>query len=151
MSTLKKLHIHKVLSYIIIATIVVFDVIAANYIVPRKIEVSMMEASAKQDELADEELSVDNFQIHPPRDLDGNEQRFKRITVEDDVIVFSQRMIGNAVVEKDQSVYIFDKASGQLKNKKISFRTSGPKLPRQLPSNLITKEKAESSVEGNSK
>ena len=111
----------------------------------------MMAASAKQDELADEELNVDNFQTHPPRDLDGNEQRFKKITVEDDVIFYSQRMIGNAVVEKDQSVYIFDKASGQLKNKKISFRTSGPKLPGQLPSNLMTKEKAELSVEGNSK
>ena len=88
------------------------------------------------------------FQASPPKDPDGKEQRFEKYITNGDIVFFSQRMIGNAVVEKDQSVYVFDKSNRKLKEKKISHRSG---LPKQLPANLITKEQVEAEVDGSSK
>ena len=92
--------------------------------------------------------NLDNFLANPPKDPDGKEQHFEKYTADSKVVYFSQRKIDNAIVEKDQSVYVFDKANGNLKEKKTSYRSG---LPQHLPADLITKEKAEDSVSGKSK
>jgi hypothetical protein len=93
-------------------------------------------------------LNLANFEGNFPKDPDGKDQNFKKFTTDTNVIFFSQRMIDGAVVEKDQSVYVFDKSNGKLKEKKISHRSG---LPEHLSLGLISKDQAESSVSGSSK
>ena len=92
-------------------------------------------------------LSIGDFEANPPKDSNGNNQNFNKFTTDDSIVFYKQRMIDSAVVEKDQSVYVFDKSSKQLKAKKISYRSD---LPQHLPGNLITKNQAEALVDGNS-
>ncbi|MFA6183650.1 MAG: Ig-like domain-containing protein [Parcubacteria group bacterium] len=97
---------------------------------------------------SDNKLDLNSFLANPPKDPDGKDQHFEKITTDNEIVLFSQRMIDNAVVEKDQSVYVFNKSNGKFKEKKIKYRSG---LPKSLPLNLLTKEKAEAQVNGNSK
>lgn len=70
---------------------------------------------------------------------------FKEITIGNKIVFFKERKIEEALVEKDFIVYQFDKHSKELLAKKIKWRDD---LPKKLPK-IITKEQAESLVEGN--
>lgn len=93
-------------------------------------------------------ISLNTFNSNPSVRLNGNVQRFARQDINNSAVFHSQRMIDGAIVEKDQSVYVFDKTSGKLKTKKSLFRSG---LPQHLPVGLMTKEKAETLVDGNKK
>jgi hypothetical protein len=76
-----------------------------------------------------------------------NYKQFKKIEIGDKTIFFQQRMIGDAIVEKDFKIYQIDKNSGKLLKKKINWRDD---LLEYLPLEriMISKEQAESMVEG---
>jgi len=72
-------------------------------------------------------------------------RNFKKIEVGDRIVYFCQRMVGEAVVEKDFTVYQFDKSTGELLAKKPHWRDD---LLEHLPKNMIAEEQAESVVKG---
>jgi hypothetical protein len=61
------------------------------------------------------------------------------------VVYYYYRKIGQAIVEKDYLIYHFDKENQQLINVKMHWRED---LPLSLPKLNITKEQAESVVQG---
>jgi len=73
-----------------------------------------------------------------------NYENFQEIEIGDKTVFFQQRIIGNAIVEKDFKVYQFDKESGEFVKKIINWQND---LPEYLPPR-ISKEQAESMVEG---
>lgn len=72
-------------------------------------------------------------------------RQFKEIEIGDKTVYFYQRTIEQAIVEKDFIVYHFDKNRKELLSKYIHWRGE---LPEHLPPIMITKEQAESMVEG---
>ncbi len=75
-----------------------------------------------------------------------NYEQFKEIEIQDKTVFFYQRMIGEAIVEKDFKVYQFDKNTGKFLKTNINWRDD---LSEDLlPSTMISKEQAESMVEG---
>ena len=73
-----------------------------------------------------------------------HDKQFKRVEIGGMIVYFHQRMIDEAIVEKDFIVYQFDKDTKEFLNKKIHRRSD-------LPENVapeITKEEAESMVKG---
>ena len=67
-------------------------------------------------------------------------ERFKRIEIGNKIVYWYQRMIDEAIVEKDQIVYQFDKETGELVKKTVHWRDD---LPEHLPRLLVTREQAE--------
>ena len=72
------------------------------------------------------------------------DKEFKRFEIGDMIVYFHQRMIDDAIVEKDFIVYQFDKDTKELLNKKIHWQSG---LPEHVTPK-ITKEEAESRVKG---
>ncbi|MCK4302723.1 MAG: VCBS repeat-containing protein [Candidatus Eisenbacteria sp.] len=71
---------------------------------------------------------------------------FREVEIGDDLIVYyHQRMIDNAVVERDYIVYQFDKQSGELLARKAHWRDD---LPEHLSTFLLPGIEAESMVAG---
>jgi hypothetical protein len=75
---------------------------------------------------------------------ESNAEEFTRVEIGNKIVYYKQRLIGQAIVEKDLTVYQFDKDTKQLLDKKVSFR---PDLPESLPE-VIAKEQAEALAEG---
>ncbi len=71
-------------------------------------------------------------------------REFERIEIGDVIVYFHQRMIDEAIVEKDFIVYQFDKDTEELLKKKIHWRGDLPE--HAMPE--IAKEEAESVVKG---
>lgn len=75
-----------------------------------------------------------------------SDKLFKRVEIGNMLVYRHQRMIDNAIVEKDRIVYIFDKNTKGLIEKVVQWR-------KDLPGHVtpaITKEQAESIAEGGS-
>ena len=78
------------------------------------------------------------------RKYESNGGEFKRAEIGNKTIYFQQRMIGNAIVEKDFILYHFDKGTKGLSEKQMHWRKS---LAEHIVPK-ITREQAESMVEG---
>jgi hypothetical protein len=76
---------------------------------------------------------------------EANCEQFRETEINDKIVYFYQRKIGEAIVEKDFVVYQFDKNTGELLAKKVHWRDD---LLEYLPKMMIAKEQAESKVEG---
>lgn len=74
-----------------------------------------------------------------------NPSEFKEFEIGKKIVYWHQRMIDEAKVEKDQIVFHFDRESRELIDAKMYWRDY---LPSFLPKLTITKEQAESMVEG---
>ena len=61
------------------------------------------------------------------------------------LVYYHQRTIGHATVENDHIIYQFDRDSGELLARRISWRDD---LPEELPAGLISKEEAEAVASG---
>lgn len=139
----KKIVSNKILLIVLALVVIAAGIIViGNYAINKKVKVNVLKTSASN------EISLENFEKNPPKDNNGREQKFQKFEAMGKVVYFSQRMIGDAIVEKDQSVYVFEKANGKLKEKNISFK---PGLQKDLPANLISKKQAEGLVDGNVK
>jgi len=95
-----------------------------------------------------EEVSASVLEEEHRHSLDGftfDYERFKEFEIGDMIVFFCQREIDEAIVEKDFTVYSFDKNSGELLAKESHWRND---LPEYLPQHVITKEQAESKVQG---
>jgi len=79
------------------------------------------------------------------RQYEANYEQFKEVEIADKTVYYQQRKIGEAIVEKNFIVYQFDKNTGKLLARKVHWRDD---LPERLPKIKITKEQAESMVEG---
>lgn len=82
---------------------------------------------------------------HPLEDLEENYQEFEEIEVQEKTVLFYQRKIGEATVEKDFKVYQLDEDGEEIENTIISWRED---LSEELLSNIITQEQAEGIVGG---
>ena len=76
---------------------------------------------------------------------EANYRQFIEAEIGDKIVYFYQRTIGQAIVEGDFVVYHFDKNSKELLSKNTHWRGE---LPEYLPWIMITKEQAESMVQG---
>jgi len=65
----------------------------------------------------------------------------QEVVIGDLDVFWQQRKIGDAIVEKDRMVFHFDKSTGEFVDQRIKWRDD---LPDVLPSNLISKQEAES-------
>ncbi len=72
------------------------------------------------------------------------DREFKRVEIGDVIVYFHQRMIDEAIVERDFIVYQFDKNTEELLEKKTHWRSD---LPEHVTPE-ITKEEAGSMVQG---
>jgi len=79
------------------------------------------------------------------KNYETNYVEFKKIEIGNKTVYFYQRMIDDAIVEKDFKVYQFDKHNGKFLNKTIKWRDD---LPEHSPTIIISKEEAESMVNG---
>jgi hypothetical protein len=75
---------------------------------------------------------------------EAEDKEFVRREIGDKIVYFHQRMIGDAIVEKDFIVYQFHKHTKQLLSKKEHWRTG---LPEHIAPK-ITKKQAEAMAEG---
>ena len=75
---------------------------------------------------------------------EAGDKNFERIEIGDKIVYYHQRMIDNAIVEKDFIVYQFHKDTKQLLNKKQHWRTG---LPEHVAPK-ITKKRAEAMAKG---
>ena len=82
---------------------------------------------------------------HPLEDYEENYEEFKLVEVDDKIVYFYQRMIGDAIVEKDFKSYQFDQEGNFLK-KEIHLRDDLDDYV--FPENIISSEEAEVLVEG---
>ena len=78
-------------------------------------------------------------------DYEPASRQFEEIEVGDKIVCFHMRMIGEAAVEKDYIVYQFDKDTKELLARKAHWRED---LPEELPEEMISREQAESMIEG---
>jgi hypothetical protein len=78
------------------------------------------------------------------RGHDDSDRQYYKLQIGDTVSYFHQRMIGEAVVERDFKRYQFDVPSGELIEKTVRWR---PGLPQSVTP-AITQQQAESMVEG---
>lgn len=75
------------------------------------------------------------------------EKRFQEVKIKDKMIVYyHNRMIGDAIVEKDRIVYQFDMETGELLKKISHWRED---IPEQLPPDMISAEDAAWVAKGN--
>jgi len=77
-------------------------------------------------------------------DYETGDEEFKRLEIGDSIVYFYQRMIDDAIVERDFIVYQFDRATGELIDRKVHWLSD---LPEHITID-ITKEQAESMVMG---
>jgi hypothetical protein len=75
--------------------------------------------------------------------LDGKNRDFRIIETDDKTVYFHQRMIDDAVVEKDYILYQFDRDTNTLLDRKMHWRDD---LPVHLPQ-IISRHDAESLVD----
>jgi len=78
------------------------------------------------------------------KQYETGDREFAEFEIGDMIVFWHQRMIGEAVVEKNQIVYQFDKATKELRDKKMNWRDD---LPKDITIN-ISEEEAESLAEG---
>ena len=78
------------------------------------------------------------------RKYEASERKFEKFEIGDKIVYFHQRMIGDAIVEKNFIVHQFDKDTNELLDKKVHWRSDPPKHV----ATVITKEQAESMAEG---
>ena len=78
---------------------------------------------------------------------EADEREFRRAEIGDKIVYFHQRMIGDAIVEKDFIVYQFDRDTKALLDKKVRWRPEIPEDPAYAAP-VITKELAEAMAEG---
>ena len=60
------------------------------------------------------------------RQYEPNHEQFERLEIGDKIVYFQQRMIDNAIVEKDFNVYQFNKYTKKLLDKKTHWRDGLP-------------------------
>jgi hypothetical protein len=77
-------------------------------------------------------------------DYEPGDKEFEQLEIGDSIVYFHQRMIDDAIVEKDFIVYEFNRTTGELIDKTVHWLSG---LPEHITID-ITKEKAESMVEG---
>lgn len=70
---------------------------------------------------------------------------FQKEASQDHVACWYQRMIGEAIVEGDHLYYLFDPETGVLLKKQVWWRSD---LAEHLPSQLISREEAEATAQG---
>ena len=85
-------------------------------------------------------------QTHLLKEYESNYTDYKEVEIGEKKVYYYQRMLNGAIVEKDQTVYQFDKNTKELLAKKVRRRDD---LPEWLPEIKVTKEQAESMVSGN--
>lgn len=98
-------------------------------------------------------IAADLFSEENPPDMrdsllmkyEANYLQFKETEIGDKIVYFYQRTIGPAIVEGDFVVYHFNKNTKELLSRNMHWRDE---LPEHLPPRVITKEQAESMVEG---
>jgi hypothetical protein len=83
---------------------------------------------------------VELFERHGDAD-----RAFQMLEIGDMLVYFHQRMLGEAVVEKDRIVYQLDAATGELVARKSHWRDD---LPKALPEGLVSRQEAESLAPG---
>jgi hypothetical protein len=76
---------------------------------------------------------------------ESGKRHFEEVEIGPRLVYFHQRMIGNAIVEKDYIVYQFDRSTEELLARKSHWRDD---LPECLPAGLLSREQAESMVSG---
>ena len=75
---------------------------------------------------------------------EGGDKDFERVEIGDKIVYYHQRMIDNAIVEKDFIVYQFDKNTKELLDKKVYWRSG---LPEHVTIN-VDRAGPESMVKG---
>jgi hypothetical protein len=78
-------------------------------------------------------------------EYEADYSQFRRIEIGDRMVFWSQRKMGDAIVEKDFVVYQFDKNTGELLAKKTHWRDDLKEYSLQV---TVGKEQAESVVDG---
>jgi hypothetical protein len=76
---------------------------------------------------------------------ESGERQFEKDVIGEKIVYFHQRMIDDAIVEKDNILYQFDKATEELLLKRSHWRDG---LPEHLPPGLMAREDAEAMAEG---
>jgi hypothetical protein len=89
--------------------------------------------------------SYANHQWNLLEGIEPNPSEFKEREIGEMIVYWKIRMLGKARVQKDKVIYKFDKESHDLLDVILRWRDD---LPPVLPDLKITKEKAESMVEG---
>ncbi len=79
------------------------------------------------------------------KNLETGYEQFEEIEIGDKIVYFYQRVVGNAIVEKDFIVYYFNKDTQELIAKNSHWRED---IPENLPEMMVTKEQAEAVVGG---
>jgi hypothetical protein len=79
------------------------------------------------------------------KNLEAGYDRFEEIEIGDNIVYFYQRVVGNAIVEKDFKVYYFNRDTRELTAKNTHWRED---IPENLPEKMMTKEQAEAVVGG---
>ena len=74
-----------------------------------------------------------------------NAASFRMVEVGDSIVYFKERMIGEALVEKDSVIYRFDRRTGELVDREVRWRED---LSDRLPEERLSREEAESMVIG---
>jgi len=77
------------------------------------------------------------------RQYDPEYEQFSGIEISNKIVYFQQRMLEEAIVQKDRIVYHFDKNTKELLDVKVHWRED---LPDELPP-IISREQAEAMVE----
>jgi hypothetical protein len=81
----------------------------------------------------------------PLSKYESGERSFSELETENLLVYYHQRMLGEAIVEKDQIVYQFDRATGELVARKSHWRDD---LPDRLAAGVMASGEAEALVEG---
>lgn len=77
---------------------------------------------------------------------ENGERKFEKVEIgEKTIVYFHQRVLGEAIVEKDFIVYRFDAATGELLSKKVHWRKD---LPEALPPISVDGNQVQSAAEG---
>jgi hypothetical protein len=76
---------------------------------------------------------------------ESGDRIFQEVRIGDKTVYYHQRMIGDAIVEKDFVVYQFDGNSGKLMAKRTNWRDD---LPNHLPRIGVSRDEAESLARG---
>ena len=79
------------------------------------------------------------------RQYESSDRQFEETEIGGKTVYFHQRMVGEAIVEKDYIVYQFDSETGRLLARKAHWRDD---IPDRLPEALIAGYEAEAMVEG---
>lgn len=90
-------------------------------------------------------LTVQAWAADRLRQYESSDRQFEETEIGDKTVYFHQRMVGEAIVEKDYIVYQFDRQTGRLLTRKAHWRDD---VWDRLPEALIGSYEAEAMVAG---